>query len=250
MSGVSKYSKILEDAGIHQMSRGGTFEKILEVVERFRRGTTLDAPSGPGLLSKVLSGMGFRVVSADLNRSVFVPADEIPFVQVDLNMPLPFRSGQFNLIVCGDGLEHLENHFAAFREFSRMLSPGGMLVVATPNYLTIGRRLKFFFSGMLTQPLSRRDNLGDQQKHLRGHINPPTLTRMAYIAEGVGLKLVEAVTTDRKRSGIHLAPLGWLVILRSKFLGKARRHDLFADATFSRSIVMGGAKLVAVFEKG
>jgi 2-polyprenyl-3-methyl-5-hydroxy-6-metoxy-1,4-benzoquinol methylase len=48
---------------------------------------------------------------------------------------LPFRNGSFDLITCNMVVEHLDNPQKAFSEMVRVLSPGGRLVVHTPNLL-------------------------------------------------------------------------------------------------------------------
>ena len=46
---------------------------------------------------------------------------------------LPFRDGTFDLIISMSVIEHLDAPDAVFREFDRVLKPGGTLIVQTPN---------------------------------------------------------------------------------------------------------------------
>lgn len=46
---------------------------------------------------------------------------------------LPFRSGSFDLIVCKFVLEHVTEPVRVIREFFRVLRPGGVIAVLTPN---------------------------------------------------------------------------------------------------------------------
>ena len=46
---------------------------------------------------------------------------------------LPFRNESFDLVVCKFVVEHLAAPLAAFREFWRVLRPGGVVAVLTPN---------------------------------------------------------------------------------------------------------------------
>jgi len=48
---------------------------------------------------------------------------------------LPFEDGSFDLITCNMVVEHLSDPAKAFSEMARVLSPGGYLVVHTPNLL-------------------------------------------------------------------------------------------------------------------
>ncbi len=58
--------------------------------------------------------------------------------------PLPFADASFDLIHCRWVIEHLEDPLRIFREFARVLKPGGRLLALTPNifhYTTIVARL-------------------------------------------------------------------------------------------------------------
>lgn len=240
------YRSLLADIPAEQRSRRGTFETVLAWADPLPRGRALDAPCGPGLLAGALHQLGFETVAADLDAAGYALRGRVPFSTLDLDRPLPFKDGCFALVHCGDGIEHLENPFALFREFARVLSPGGTLLVLTPNYLNLERRLRFLWTGSLTRPLPRGVA---GTKSCRGHINPLTLTRMAHMAESAGLSLVDSRTLLSKRRQRWLAPLGLLVLLRRALLNERARRDLYADATLSWGMLMGGRMVLAAFRR-
>jgi SAM-dependent methyltransferase len=47
---------------------------------------------------------------------------------------LPFGDGSFDVVVCSEVLEHIEDNRAAVRELVRVLKPGGDLVVTVPRF--------------------------------------------------------------------------------------------------------------------
>jgi ubiquinone/menaquinone biosynthesis C-methylase UbiE len=47
--------------------------------------------------------------------------------------PLPFRDASFDGLFAGELVEHLPDPEAGIEEFRRVLRPGGMLVLTTPN---------------------------------------------------------------------------------------------------------------------
>ena len=51
---------------------------------------------------------------------------------------LPFPSEHFEAIICSEVLEHIPDHPQVFQELTRVLRPGGTLILGTPDY---GRRL-------------------------------------------------------------------------------------------------------------
>jgi SAM-dependent methyltransferase len=244
----SRAREILASIDIPQRSRGGSFEAVLELADARSRGRALDAPSGPGRLAEALRQLGWNVVAGDLDAPGF-RAERVPFCTLDLEARLPFADGSFDLVHCGDGIEHLENPFALVRELARLLAPDGSLLVATPNYLNVERRLGFLLSGSLAKPPERAPSYYVGDRHDRGHINPLTLTRLAYMAENAGLELVEWRTLLPKPGQRWLAPLAWLVNLLARLQRAERRHDLFADDTQSLRMLLGGKKLLAVFRK-
>ncbi|MGH2655658.1 MAG: methyltransferase domain-containing protein [Actinomycetota bacterium] len=58
-------------------------------------------------------------------------------LQGDMNH-LPFRDGAFDAVVCSEVIEHVPRDEVRLSEQIRVLAPGGMLILGTPDY---GRRL-------------------------------------------------------------------------------------------------------------
>lgn len=53
---------------------------------------------------------------------------------VDLNtQPIPYADGFFETVIAGDVIEHVANPMAMLCESNRVLTPGGRLIVSTPN---------------------------------------------------------------------------------------------------------------------
>lgn len=48
---------------------------------------------------------------------------------------LPFKDNSFDLVICSEVLEHIQDHRAAIFEAVRVLKPGQNLVVSVPRYL-------------------------------------------------------------------------------------------------------------------
>jgi ubiquinone/menaquinone biosynthesis C-methylase UbiE len=47
---------------------------------------------------------------------------------------LPFRNNFFDLVICSEVLEHIQDHKTAVSEAARVLKPGKMLAVSVPRY--------------------------------------------------------------------------------------------------------------------
>ncbi|MGH8638178.1 MAG: class I SAM-dependent methyltransferase [Burkholderiales bacterium] len=50
---------------------------------------------------------------------------------------LPFKSGSFDTLICSQVIEHVPEPLVDWREMNRVLTPGGTLVVGTPDYATL-----------------------------------------------------------------------------------------------------------------
>jgi SAM-dependent methyltransferase len=87
-----------------------------------------------------------RCIGVDLVE-VFTPPPGVDVIRADLNR-LPFRPGSFDLIFSRSVLEHLEEPGATFKEFSRVLRPGGGLILVTPN--------KYDYASLLARMIPNR----------------------------------------------------------------------------------------------
>ncbi|MDR7521675.1 MAG: class I SAM-dependent methyltransferase [Armatimonadota bacterium] len=87
----------------------------------------LDIGCRDGYYSEILKQRGYTVCSIDINPQY--PQAEV----VDANQPLPYADRTFDLIWCSEVLEHLRDPALAVAEFRRVLKPGGLLVLTTPN---------------------------------------------------------------------------------------------------------------------
>jgi len=56
-------------------------------------------------------------------------------------MELPLEPGSFDVVLCGDVVEHLRDPVAALARLRPLLKPGGRLVLSTPNVANWAVRL-------------------------------------------------------------------------------------------------------------
>jgi ubiquinone/menaquinone biosynthesis C-methylase UbiE len=93
----------------------------------------LDAGCGRYLrFCRELSGIA-SMVGVDLDTVLETDNSAAPFaVRADVGR-LPFPEGHFDMVISRSVIEHLEDPAQVFREFSRVLKPGGKVVIITPN---------------------------------------------------------------------------------------------------------------------
>ncbi len=225
-------------------SREGILSDILKGFQFPESAEILDIPCGPGRLTWELRKLGYRVTAADLVPECF-EAGEPPAVHADMNHPLPFPDESFDLILSAEGVEHLENPWLAFREFSRILKTSGTLVITTPNYSNIERRVAYLLKGSAARPSERMDSSGQESPHLSTF--PTCFWKMA--GERAGLQLISLDSFSPRPKQWFYWPLACLVHLLSRLATRKSRERYSMDWTQGMNALLGGRSLVMVFKK-
>jgi SAM-dependent methyltransferase len=65
---------------------------------------------------------------------------EIPLVR-GTAFALPFKNNTFDCVISSQVIEHIPYDDVLFTEMSRVLRPGGRLIIGTPDYSTVGWQL-------------------------------------------------------------------------------------------------------------
>jgi SAM-dependent methyltransferase len=96
---------------------------------------TLDLGCGSGWFSQRALERGARVTSLDISLSLVRTTHRRARTQAVTADALhtPFASGSFDLVVSSETLEHLEKPECGIWEIERLLAPGGIVVLTTPN---------------------------------------------------------------------------------------------------------------------
>jgi SAM-dependent methyltransferase len=155
----------------------------------------LDLGAGRGDLSARLVARGHDVVAVE--RYVDQFKADVPLIDADLNQRWPFEDASFDITMAVEILEHLENPRGFFREMARVLRPGGVAVVSTPNITSFLSRLLFVAVGQwdlfFNHPWRLRD---PYSQHVQGHITPLPGWLLSHHARDAGL-VVETFAFSR-----------------------------------------------------
>lgn len=103
--------------------------------------TVLDVATGDGYGAALLSGVAAFVCGVDIDQATVKNASaryaahkNLAFIQAD-GSALPFPDGAFDLVVSFETIEHVDAGVQALmlKEFERLLTPNGLLVISSPN---------------------------------------------------------------------------------------------------------------------
>lgn len=101
----------------------------------------LDCACGEGYGSRLLADRARSVVGVDVDPEAVTharkryAADKLEFVEADA-LDLPFDDDRFDVVVSFETLEHLADHDELLAGFRRVLKPGGVLLLSSPDKRT------------------------------------------------------------------------------------------------------------------
>lgn len=191
--------------GLYDLSTPRIHQAVLRAIEHASApsgGDYLDIGSGGGqLLQLIAARYSLNPVACDYtNRLMELPDQKVDVA--DLNCePLPYPDNRFALVTCVETIEHLENFRALIREIDRVLKPGGLVVITTPNILNLRSRLRYFSSGFynLFGPLPT----DEARIHgPRGHISPVNWFYLAHALQGAGFQDLRVEVDKYQRRSI------------------------------------------------
>ena len=147
---------VLDPVSRAALTGGVSREPIYEMVAGFLRGVgvraarVLDIACGTGRLWPALDGLADQYEGADLVRYPELPA-EVPFHEVDAaSGRVPAPDAAYDAVLSLETIEHVENPRAFARELTRLVRPGGWVVVTTPNQLSFLSKVTLLFKDHFT----------------------------------------------------------------------------------------------------
>ncbi|MBN8802083.1 MAG: class I SAM-dependent methyltransferase [Stenotrophomonas acidaminiphila] len=99
----------------------------------------LDFGCGSGYGTLRISGLAQEAYGVDVAADAVLYAkaryqnENLHFLQIDPQSPLPFAAGSFDVVLSFQVIEHVNDDDAYLREAHRLLKPGGTLVLITPD---------------------------------------------------------------------------------------------------------------------
>ncbi len=139
--GVGSGFQVTNNAPVHYEAHVERFmapfvRALVEAVVR-QGDTVLDVACGTGFATRAAAaavGTSGRVTGSDLNAAMVVMAQSIPTpLTADIDwhrasaLDLPFGNGEFDTVICQQGLQFFPEPSAGLREMARVCRPGGRI---------------------------------------------------------------------------------------------------------------------------
>ena len=137
---MCKYNRLNEDPY-------GTNMKMLEMTGTGKR--VLEVGCATGYLSELLKKNNCHVTGIEIDPEAAQSArkfcDAVLDIDISMKSSLPYEDEYFDVVLCGDVLEHTPNPSDTLRSLSRYIKKGGLCVVSVPNVAYWLMRLRLLF---------------------------------------------------------------------------------------------------------
>lgn len=210
------------------MSIDAIHERVLALLLRDPRASTwrtyLDIGAGRGtLIRRVAARIPMQAWACDYTASLI----ELPGQSVDVadlnHEPLPYADASFDVVTATEVIEHLADFRRILHEILRVLKPGGVCILSTPNILNLDSRLRFLWFGFWNLFGSLPVGHGELFT-AGGHINPVSWFYVAHAMLDIGFEGIEPHIDKPQRSVVPklVLPLplirlfGWLALRRER----------------------------------
>ena len=195
--------------GLHRLWKAFTVS-----LARVRPGErVLDVASGSGDLARALAARGAEVCMSDINgpmlargRDRMADAGRLaPAVRCDAER-LPFRAASFDCVTVGFGLRNMTHKEAALAEMTRVLKPGGRLLVLEFSKVRTALQKPYDLYSFRVLPWLGERVAGDGASYrylaesIRMHPDQPALAGML---ERAGLERVEYFNLAAGAVAVH-----------------------------------------------
>jgi ubiquinone/menaquinone biosynthesis C-methylase UbiE len=145
-SALSRFNREVFTQRIFEANESRLRKALAMFEEEPTRGRLLDVAAGSGIAAAELSGQGWSVTALDISAELLEQARARGIQDVrqhDLSdESFPFEDGVFRAVFAGEIIEHLVETGRFLDEVRRVLEPGGVLVITTPNLASFENRMR------------------------------------------------------------------------------------------------------------
>lgn len=155
------------------------------------------------------SGISYKIQCADIEPQQ-INARNIGIKCQFINAQEEFQLGeQFDIIISIELIEHLENPFHFIREAASHLKDGGVLILTSPNILSLRSRMRFFIIGCYDY---FRRPYNEYWLNM-GHVNPINPLQLIYALRKNGFEIGKITSNTSTFESLVFSPFLILIYL-------------------------------------
>lgn len=177
----------------------------LGLVRRYadKSGLILDVGAVPPLLISALQREGYNISGLDIDPSRFSNTIR----KLDINVSacnveteaIPYEDNSVNVMVFNEIFEHLRiNLIATFEELWRVMEPGGVILISTPNGLAAHALVRMLRRRLIGPSIHFEYEKLKRVGHM-GHVREYAINEVVEFVEQMNFEVVEIVYRSRYR---------------------------------------------------
>jgi 2-polyprenyl-6-hydroxyphenyl methylase/3-demethylubiquinone-9 3-methyltransferase len=161
-------------------------DELSRAIAEAHGGRILNVGSGPFFELGELEARGARFTLCDIDPRAISLARTLHGSALDgadvihAGRPLPYPDGAFDAVVSMDVVEHLEDPVPWLEDVLRVLAPGGLLFLTTPNYASRSLRV---IENTVLEAIARLQGFSRKDLHPT-KLNPDSLRGVIHRAGG------------------------------------------------------------------
>jgi 2-polyprenyl-3-methyl-5-hydroxy-6-metoxy-1,4-benzoquinol methylase len=135
-----------------------SYKNLLDVIEQYvpKGASLLEFGCGTGKVASLVAALGYKTLGVDISdrfisyaKETYKAQEESLSYQLVGFGPLPFSDQSFDCIYTSAVLEHCYEVEKIVADLHRLLKPGGLLVIGTPNLISPFTRVAFIAKRLL-----------------------------------------------------------------------------------------------------
>ncbi|MDQ3986392.1 MAG: class I SAM-dependent methyltransferase [Actinomycetota bacterium] len=184
----------IQYAGLKVHAPPGIHEDAMAILMRhIKKGShVIELGAGSGAFTKRMLDADLQVDCVDLDPPEWIEGS-VEVIRRDLNLQdwkLP--EGRYDAVVAIEVLEHVENPSAFIRNARKIVKPGGVVLVTTPNVISVESRKRMLRSGEFAF-------FGIGELHHSGHLSILPYWLMEELVRKEGFEVLEMVFMGRQK---------------------------------------------------